>query len=103
MNEFFTKFYHFHHIFGSCLSFYKKQTTLGIVKGSSTVEVQEDGSLHVNSDRLESAIADKLGVIKQGRNTHITADGAINVDGISNVVTDNNFNDGAINDIRVQF
>lgn len=79
------------------------QTTLGIVKGSSTVEVQEDGSLHVNSDRLESAIADKLGVIKQGRNTHITADGAINVDGISNVVTDNDFNDGAINDIRVQF
>jgi hypothetical protein len=78
------------------------QTTLGIVKGSSTVEVREDGSLQVNSDRLESAIADKLGVIKQGRNTLIDASGAINVDGISNTEADTDFSDGEINDIRVQ-
>lgn len=78
------------------------QTTLGVVKGSSTVEVREDGSLQVNSDRLESAIADKLGVTKQGRNTLIDANGAVNVDGISNTETDTDFTDGEINDIRVQ-
>lgn len=79
------------------------QTTLGIAMGSSTVEVKEDGSLHVNTKELETAIADKIGVVKQGRNVLIEGDGSVNVDNVCYIEIDKNYSDGERNDIYVHF
>lgn len=71
------------------------QTTLGAVKGSSTVEVREDGSLSVEYQGLN--------YLSQGRNVLIGGDGKINVDGVSHTTIDNDLSDGEINDVKVYY